>query len=307
MTATVSGPARSLERYYRMLLRAYPPSYRRAHGDELLDVLLATTEADRAVPSAREAAGLLIGGARARVIALTHGNVARDGLHLGLAAVAVGNLATILPFAAEIPFWITLSALSVLAILRAWVWPAIPLTAAVSMKTVAIAGGWQFAEPTLLPLTPGVLTDRALFADSSPVAVAAAYGLMIVGLLVLGTGRATLRRRSWWWWAALPVAAWAGPAWMPDDSQPVISFSRMVLEFGLFAGAVVAGYLTRDLRWALGCALYLGVVSVTFGVLTLPEDGLSLTSQHLAYWALLALLTAAAAFIPFRQRKHVLD
>jgi hypothetical protein len=54
-----------LERRYRWLLRAYPPGYRDAHGDEIIGTLLEAAPARR-FPWGREAAGLLLGGLRAR-------------------------------------------------------------------------------------------------------------------------------------------------------------------------------------------------------------------------------------------------
>ncbi|MFI9557108.1 hypothetical protein [Nonomuraea endophytica] len=308
MTATLESPVTSvLERRYRKLLLAYPRPYRQAHGDELLDVLMESTDADRTVPPPREAAGLVAGGIRTRVIHLAGGSVWRDGLHLGVTAVAVANLAALVPYAAAIPLWTALSALSVLAVLRGWVWVAIPLTVAVGVKAVAISGGWQVAELTQVPVYPGLLTGRALFSDSAPVTVTVAYGLVVVGLLALAPRGRAPRVRSWWWWAAIPFLAWDGPAWMIEEHNLPISLSRMGLELALMAAAAVAGHLTRDLRWALGCAFYLTVTVVGVTLLTLPEDGVTLSSQHLAYGALLALLTAATALLPLRQRRHALD
>ncbi|MFI6296127.1 hypothetical protein ACIBEJ_31345 [Nonomuraea sp. NPDC050790] len=308
MTATLESPVTGvLERRYRRLLLAYPRRYRQAHGDELLDVLLESTDAARTVPPPREAAGLVSGGLRMRVAHLAGGSVWRGGLHLGVTAVAVANFAALVPYAGAIPLWTALSALSVLAVLRGWVWAAIPLTGAVGVKAVAVAGGWQVAELTLLPVYPGLLTTRPLFSDSSPVNVAVAYGLVTVGLLALGPHARSLRARSWWWWAAIPFLAWDGPAWMIEENDLPISLSRMGLELALMTGAAAAGHLTRDLRWALGCALYLTVTTVGLGALSLPEGGVTLSSQHLAYWALLGLLTATTALLPLRHRRHALD
>ncbi|MFI6904063.1 hypothetical protein ACIBKY_22570 [Nonomuraea sp. NPDC050394] len=308
MTATLESPVTSvLERRYRKLLLAYPRPYRQAHGDELLDVLMESTDADRTIPPPREAAGLVAGGIRTRVIHLADGSVWRDGLHLGVTAVAVANLAALVPYAGSIPLWMALSALSVLAVLRGWVWAAIPLTVAVGVKAVAIAGGRQVAELTQVPVYPGLLTDRPLFADSDPGAVTVAYGLVVLGLLALAPRGGAPRVRSWWWWAAVPFLAWDGPAWMAEEHNLPISLSRMGLELALMAAAAVAGHLTRDLRWALGCAFYLTVTVAGVSLLTLPENGVVPSSQHLAYWALLGLLTAATALLPLRQRRHALD
>ncbi|GIG59868.1 hypothetical protein Lfu02_42400 [Longispora fulva] len=67
----------SLIRRYRLLLRAYPSDFRRQHGEELLDTLLAAAPPDRRRPTPRETANLLrhglrrhLGRPRSRVIVL---------------------------------------------------------------------------------------------------------------------------------------------------------------------------------------------------------------------------------------------
>jgi hypothetical protein len=52
----------SLERGYRRLLRWYPPEHRRAHEEEMLGVLIASSGPDRSRPSARDAFDLVRGG-----------------------------------------------------------------------------------------------------------------------------------------------------------------------------------------------------------------------------------------------------
>jgi len=55
-----------LERRYRLLLVAYPAAYRRRHGDELLDVLLASSRPGTRWPEPRQTLALVRGGLRAR-------------------------------------------------------------------------------------------------------------------------------------------------------------------------------------------------------------------------------------------------
>lgn len=57
----------SLERRYRRLLSAYPGSYQRERGDEILATLLDMSAPDRRWPAPREVAGLLVGAARTHV------------------------------------------------------------------------------------------------------------------------------------------------------------------------------------------------------------------------------------------------
>lgn len=303
MTATVPQPMTSLERRYRRLLRAYPRQYRAAHGDELVDVLLESAGPGRNVPVPKEAWGLLVGGVRSRIVHLATGSAWEDGLHLGITAVAAANLAALLPYAGAVPLWTLLSALALLAVLRGRLPVAFPLTLVAGVKAVAVAGGWQMFEPTLMPVYPSVLTGRALFQDSSPFAVAFGYAVVLLGLLVLmARRRETPRIRSWWWPAAVVAVAWAGPQWMEEGTWYPLSLSRLATEAAVFGLAVAGCYLARDHRWALASGIYLLVRSVE---LSMNAD--SLTRQHLAYWGVLAVLALGAASVPFRRRRHCLD
>ncbi|MER6949556.1 hypothetical protein ABT294_36640 [Nonomuraea sp. NPDC000554] len=292
----------TLERRYRRLLLAYPRTYRATHGDELLDVLLESAGPGQSVPAAREALGLIFGGARARIVHLATGSTWADGLHLGITAVSAANLAVLLPYATTLPWWTLLSALALLAVLRGRLWAALALTALTGVKAVAIAGGWRLFDLTLVPVLPTFLTGDALFGASSPVVVAFAYAVVLLGLLALTRRGGPVRLRSWWWWSAVPPLAWAGPAWMPDGTQYPISLSRLAVEVVVFALAVVAAYVTRDLRWTLASGIYLLVASAG---LSLHAD--SMTRQHIAYWGVLTLLVLGAAVAPFRQRGRCLD
>ncbi|MEU4233499.1 hypothetical protein AB0F17_55235 [Nonomuraea sp. NPDC026600] len=292
----------ALERRYRRLLLAYPRQYRVAHGDELLDVLLDSAAPGQSSPVPREAWGLLLGGVRTRITHQAKGSAWADGLHLGITAVSAANLAALLPYTGSLPLWTLLSALALLAVMRGWVWPTLALTFATGVKAFAIAGGWPLLDLTLLPVYPSALTDRPLFETSSPVVVAAGYGVALSGLAVLIWRRHRPRVRSWWWFAAAVAASWAGPSWLPDETWFPISLSKMAVEVVALGLAVAGAYLARDPRWALAAGLYL---LVTSGDLGLHAD--ELTRQHLAYWGVLVVLTLATAFAPYRQRRHCLD
>ncbi|MFF4778850.1 hypothetical protein [Microtetraspora fusca] len=289
-----------LERRYRLLLLAYPPAYRAAHGAELVGVLLDCAAPDRTTPELREAAGLLAGGLRERVRHAARGSAWRDGLHLGATAVMAVQLAAMLPYAGSIPLWMVLSALALLAVVRGRVRLALPLVLLTGVKAVAIASGWQVVDVTMLPVYPSFLTDRPMFVASAPATVAVGYGLVCCCLLALAVGEAP-RTRSWWWLAAVPFAAWAGPQWMAQETPAPISLSRMILEVAVLGLAVWAARVAGDQRWGLAAALYLLVVSDQLG-----EHLDVLTRQHLAYWGLLALLTALAAFVRYGGRRRVL-
>lgn len=61
-----SRSSTALERRARMLLRAYPPPYRRDRGEEMLGTLLEATPVGQSWPRARDAWSMLAGGRRAR-------------------------------------------------------------------------------------------------------------------------------------------------------------------------------------------------------------------------------------------------
>lgn len=85
-----------LEKRYRMLLRAYPASYRRERTDELLDTLIGDEPTSRRWPTVRQAASLIRGALR------VHGGSTAprptavllwQGIHLGaMAVLALGAL-----------------------------------------------------------------------------------------------------------------------------------------------------------------------------------------------------------------------
>jgi hypothetical protein len=56
----------ALERRYRRLLRGYPRSYRRAHGDDLLTTLMDAAEPVRRRPTRADMVDLARGGLRQR-------------------------------------------------------------------------------------------------------------------------------------------------------------------------------------------------------------------------------------------------
>ncbi|WP_327089411.1 hypothetical protein OIE66_01945 [Nonomuraea sp. NBC_01738] len=293
-----------LERRYRLLLLAYPRRYRHSHGDELLDVLMESARPGRAVPEAREVAGLVAGGMRARVMALSSGSAWAGGVHLGVTAVSAANLAALLPYAGTIPLWVALSALSLLTILRGRVRLSLPLVLLTGVKAVSLAGGWPVLGLTLLPVYPSFLTREPLFATGNPIATASVYALTLLGLVALSARSEPAGRRSWWWWAVVPLLAWAGPAWMSDDALYPLSLSRVVAEFAVLGLAVIGGHLARDPRWGIAAAIYFLSVSTQFCA-HLYLDEMALSEQHLAYWAALAVLTIAASLTSQGQRSRL--
>ncbi|GAA0949362.1 hypothetical protein [Nonomuraea longicatena] len=292
-----------LERRYRRLLLAYPRGYRRDHGDELLDVLMESTSPELTRPPLKEVAGLLAGGVRARMLRQARRRLWPEAVHLAITAVAVAGFATLLPYVGVIPFWVALSAAGTLAVVRGWVWAALPLTLATGVKAVAIAGGWQFAELTMIPVEPTAFTDGHLFYRSSPLAVGLGYAMVIFGLVAVAAWR-RVRPRSWWWLAAALPLAWAEGGWLLEESTIPLSASRVALEFGVFGLAAVAAFVTRDLRWTVASTLYLVFVTVDLWLPRFEVEYGPVAQKDLTYWAVLVVLTGCTGIATLRHKRQ---
>ncbi|MEU4566307.1 hypothetical protein [Micromonospora sp. NPDC023956] len=85
-----------LEKRYRMLLRAYPASYRRERTDELIDTLIGDEPTTRRWPSVRQAASLIRGALQVHggsTAARPTAVLLWQGIHLGaMAVLALGAL-----------------------------------------------------------------------------------------------------------------------------------------------------------------------------------------------------------------------
>ncbi|MFE3448451.1 hypothetical protein ACFXJ8_05900 [Nonomuraea sp. NPDC059194] len=291
-----------LERRYRRLMWAYPRAYRSAHGEELLDVLLAHTDPLRSRPPLKEAAGLLVNGVRERVWQATAAPIWTDGLHLGVTVLCAANLAASLPYVTSIPVWCALSALGLIFVLMGRVRLALPLVLLAGIKSWAIGVGVVFVDATPLPVEPAFLMRDPLYANSGPIGAAAGPLLACAGLAILATRGERLRRRSLWWLVTVPLLAAADPASMTlDDPAPVV-LTRIATEIVALAGAAWAGRLTGDQRWALAAALHLVAVSAAVG-----EHLIDQSRQNLAYWGLLAFLTLVAVVVPRGSRTRAFD
>ncbi|MEV4060620.1 hypothetical protein [Nonomuraea dietziae] len=291
-----------LERRYRRLMRAYPRSYRSAYGEELLDILLGHTDPARTTPPLKEAAGLLVNGMRERAWQAARGPAWTDGLHLGVTALSVAHLATLLPYAAAVPGWLALSALTLALVVLGRARLALPLASLTAVKMGAIGTGAVFLDATLLPVEPGFLLDHPLYGYSGLLGAATGPVLNVAGLGILAWRGRPLRRRSLWWAPAALLVAGADPAWMALSDAAPGALLRVTAEAAVLAGAVWAGRLTGDLRWALAAALYLAATSAAFG-----EHLLHQSRQDLAYWGVLALFTLLAAVVPYGARTRAID
>ncbi|MEV5411524.1 hypothetical protein AB0K60_22135 [Thermopolyspora sp. NPDC052614] len=297
-----------LEHRYRRLLFAYPPGYRAGHGDELIGTILDGTEPGRSLPSPRESAALIAGGLRTRAVQAAAGPAWADGLHLGATVLAVLNLATLVRYAGSVPLWTTLSALTLLAVLRGWARSAIPLVAITGVKTAGLAMGVPLLGVTLLPVDPDTLLPgitvwqvSALHAVGGPIAPVTGYALLLAALLTLALRGGPARTRSPWWWLAVPAIAVTEPAWLQLTAASPRAVARVGLEIALFGLAIWAGHVARDPRWAIAGGTYLLVTLVL-----LVENGPQLQRDDLSHWGLLAFLALTAAAIPLRARRRVL-
>jgi hypothetical protein len=94
----------SIERSYRLLLRAAPTQLQAEHGEEILTTLAEATPPDRRVPPAMQAAALVVEGLRARARLAVAGGPAQvwaDGLYYGALLLTLTNLGRALGPAGE--------------------------------------------------------------------------------------------------------------------------------------------------------------------------------------------------------------
>lgn len=164
-----------LERRYRTLMRAYPASYRKERGDELLDTLM-TSDAGRRWPSPRQIAGLVRGGILVRAGGAAENPAAAirwQGLQLtGVAVLAYGAAHA----TADVwPLWAHDRQVS-------WRLPDTVTAGLMLIALLAITLGWtrsalgfaSLAVVTPMVVTPGTVLDQTMSAVWWSAAVAAA-------------------------------------------------------------------------------------------------------------------------------------
>ncbi|GLY76062.1 hypothetical protein [Actinoallomurus iriomotensis] len=273
----------ALESHYRRLMRAYPPAYRQAHGEEIIGTLLQAS-ADRRLPSPREAAGLIGGGVTARMRAATEHPVAwwADGLHLGILLIALTNLALNLayvsaPSIASAPWEIGYVVLSV-ALVRGWLWVALPIAVVVAIPAVDFVFSAR---------VPGVFAGLAV-----------QYLAVAAGSVVLALRRSRgLRRRSYVW-LAVPVIAWAAAhvhTPMTWTVQPIIAL--FLLSAGIWATAAA-----RDLRWLLAAAIFVPATIGPDAVITQVYPT-STTAATIVFWGVEVALVLVIGLTAQRTRR----
>jgi hypothetical protein len=277
--------SRRLRRRYQRLLVTYPTGYRAAHGEEILSTLLEAARPTQRWPSWREATSLLLGGLRLRARQAAKESPTRlwtDGLHLGVLLVVLVNLGHALQM--QFPLWIVLVAVGALAVLRGRGRTALAATA---IAALAVAR----------PLLPQIGLPWWLpgYGDWSAVA---RYVWPAVVLAVLAwPGVARLRPRSWWW--LLLPAAQAALA-LAEGPWPLIKAGA---EVGLLLAVLVVAVGALDPRPAIAAAVYL-IPGLLYAAENIAEGAPS--TRALAYWMVLAVLTATLAAAAWRIRRQQL-
>jgi hypothetical protein len=278
--------SRRLRRRYQRLLFTYPSGYRAAHGEEILSTLLEAARPTQRFPSWRESTSLLLGGLRLRARQAAKESPRRlwtDGLHLGVLLVVLVNLGGALVLQ-PVP-WTALLAVGVLAVLRGWGRTALAATA---MAALAVAR----------PLLPPIIGPPWWLPGYGDWSAVGRYVWSAVVLAVLawpGVGR--LRPRSWWW-LLLPAAQAA----LPLVEGPW-SLIKAGAEVGLLLAVLVVAVGALDPRPAIAAALYL-VPGLLYAAENIAEGAPS--TRALAYWMVLAVLTATLAAAAWRIRRQQL-
>ena len=271
-----------LERRFRLLLRAYPASYRRERAEEMLGTLLEASPPGRSWPSFRDTRSLIIGGLRVRgplapclsmlwaaLGALGAGYNFMLSLHVPQASYGPG----VQPWVGESGVIITAAELGALA----WVLLTIPVLAAGLVRLyrrrlragpaaglVAIAWAWLV----------GLVLMYLLAAELG----ALAWVLLTIPVLAAGLVRLYRRRlRAAGLAAGLAAIAWAG-TWMAGlalmyqvgNWQPTAA-SIWAGNCNVGAGCALAGYRHAVVSWeelavlagwlALGAAMALILAS----------------------------------------------
>ena len=275
-----------LRHRYERLLLAYPTDYRAAHGDEILSTLLEAARPTQQFPSWRESSSLVLGGLRMRARQAAKASPRRlwtDGLHLGVLLVVLVNLGGAMEML--LPPWTALLAVGALAVLRGW--------SRTALAATAIAG-LAVARP-LLPAHLGLPWWLPGYGDWSAVGRYMWPAVVLAVLAWPGVGR--LRPRSWWW-LLLPAAQAA----LPLVERPW-SLIKAGAEVGLLLAVLVVAVGALDPRPAIAAAVYL-VPGLLYAAENIAEGAAS--TRALAYWMVLAVLTATLAAAAWRIRRQQL-
>jgi hypothetical protein len=244
----------ALERRSRLVLRAYPATYRRERGEEIIATLLEATPADRTWPRPRDARALLTGGLKARAAQnkrVTTGANLRVAVMIGVALYLSIWVATYVNSAA-----IDFGAKSLPAV--GWsAWPAV-LTALPIAATVVLA----WTAPRLVVL-----------AGALPAAAAVCYFVLVraqlpgpaviqlvalAGLVAL-IPRTTRPSRRWLWLLGAIAAA-----------ALLLALGASYGYLGYFGRPILLGIAVVSIVW-IGIDARLTLAFVTYFTLTMMQ------------------------------------
>ncbi len=271
-----------LERRYRLLLRAYPASYRAARGDELISTLLDTAEPDRAWPTWREARALVLAGLRVRALQnrrLTTAANLRLSVLLGLAA-SIGLLGS----GSAGRLWLAVDTNNPIILRRggslsgSWavqspshLWP---VAAAFALTALAPAAAWIGRRAVAVPLLVAAaavvpFAESRLFQgpvwSREMLTVGLPLSLLLVALAVVTASGKDRPPRAWLWWYALP------PIWILDErvaNALPFAVGRVLVELPLFPAFVLGAivWVIVDARPAIALAVVLAILAVMSAV-----------------------------------------
>ncbi|MEU6039835.1 hypothetical protein ABZ801_30990 [Actinomadura sp. NPDC047616] len=212
-------------------------------------------------------------------------------MHLGLLTLALANLAYGIADQAS-PWWLAVSAMLVIALMRGWGLATLPLALVVAFSTSrAMVFGFEatYWAPFFGPAYYNWIS-------------LAPYGLLAAGAVILAARRSWNLRTRPWWWLAIPAAALV-LAYTPDVREygPIWQLVRAGTEGVLLLAGVWATAVARSPRWALAAAIYVlpGVASA----LTNPPT----SAQDTGYWLTLAGLLLVMAATATRSASRTLD
>lgn len=242
----------TLERRYRRLLGAYPADWRVANGEALLGIVLDAAHSGQRWPSLREAAALLLDGARTRArsaAAAGPRSLLSEALVLATLLLVLVNIGWALPISKD-----------------SWpMWEMFPLPAAILAALGLLRGRLHLALVAVLASSANALLiawDRAIdwwqlqlwsyhteLMDWTTVVRAGLPAVALLAALALRSGRRAPRS---WAWLLLPVAIWMLHVNYYIEVQMALEAAVIVVMVGAVVVALVAG----EARPALALAVY---------------------------------------------------
>jgi len=286
----------TLERRCRRLLLAYPAAYRRARGEEMLGTLLEATAAGRAWPLPRDCRAIIMGGLRVRT---AQNSRLSTPANLRLAT----TLGCLLYLSAR-SYQLTSAAMSPRQPQEyAQLLLAAGLLACTAMLVFRPRGRWR--PIATLTAVAALIAGTAAGVSTWPAATNVAQ--ILAPLLVLAAfallSRGAQRLPALWLWppglivvlnlllaAAALVRPWQGSAFLLSLAASYLWLLMEVL-------AVV--WIVIDARPAVGVAVYLGLVAVTF-----MASNLLVISAWSVAWKFLGVALVVAALSSWRLRRQ---